>query len=419
MNKLAPIPELRVFYHRGPAEDDRLLVGRLAYRLNHAVFEYDADFRALELELSPFKLPLAEGLLAARPELFEGLFGLFDDSLPDGWGRLLLDRYVERIGGRVEKLTPLDRLAWVGSRAIGALSYEPAQDLEHAELLDLHVLGEQALIVLEDRTSDALETLLTLGGSPQGARPKALVLISEDGDRIVSGTEHREGFSPYLVKFSATADPRNAAGAIEYAYSRMALAAGVSMPETRLLASTGEHCGYFAIRRFDRRGHQRLHTHTISGLLDAPPGYTAITYEDVLKATRLLTRDEREVRQMFRRAAFNVYAHNRDDHSRNFAFLMEPDGTWTLAPAYDLTFSPGPGGEHTMLLGGEGRNLTRENLLALAKAASIKQKAAREIVEQVREVCSKWHVYAEEARVPEKDSERVRAALDLVQRMSP
>lgn len=412
MTTLVPITELRVYYHRSVGE--RLLVGRLAYRDRRAAFEYDADFRAHQLELSPFKMALAQGLLVAKRDFFDGLFGLFDDSLPDGWGRLLLDRYVEKLGGQRNRLTPLDRLAWVGPRAIGALSYEPERKLGNPERIDLHALAEEAQTVLEDRTSDALEMLLSVGGSPQGARPKALVLIAQDGERIVAGAEHREGFEPYLVKFSMSTDRRDSAGAVEFAYSCMARAAGVTMPNTRLLAPRGDHRGYFAIRRFDRRGPQRLHTHTVSGLLEAPPGLTAITYEEILHLTHLLTRDAREVKQMFRRAAFNVYSHNRDDHSRNFAFLMEPDKTWRLAPAYDLTFSSGPGGEHTMLVGGEGRNPTQKNLLVLAEDASIKDSEAKETIEQVREACSGWVSFADEAGVPKPERDRIEKILRAI-----
>lgn len=409
MTRYVPLSELRVYYHRTP--DERALVGRLAYRENRAAFEYDADFRALGLELSPFRLALTEGLVLARPDFFEGLFGLFDDSLPDGWGRLLLDRHVASLGVNHRELTPLDRLAWVGSRAIGALSYQPERELESPDTIDLHALGEAAQTVLEDGTSNALETLLSVGGSPQGARPKALVLIDRSGNQIVAGAESREGFAPYLVKFSVSRDPKDSVGATEFAYSNMARAAGVAMPNTRLLAASGKHRGFFAIERFDRRGAQRIHTHTVSGLLDAPPLHTSITYEDLIKVTQRLTRDARQVKQMFRRATFNVYAHNRDDHSRNFAFLMEPDGTWKLAPAYDLTFSDGPGGEHTMLVGGEGRNPTENNLLGLAGVAGIKPAEAEQIIEEVRTACVEWATFAEQAKVPEKDNDRIETAL--------
>ncbi len=405
-----PVVEMDVYYHRSP--EQRLLVGRLDCQDRRIAFEFDAEFRTIGLELSPIKLPLGPELYEARPDMFDGLHGLFDDSLPDGWGRLLLDRYITKLTGRPPGLAPLDRLAWVGSRAIGALSYEPQHELETLEeVVDLHTLGEQAQLVLEDKTSVALETLLRIGGSPQGARPKALVLLAGDSASIIAGVEHREGFDPYLVKFNARVDPEDTIGAIEYAYSGMAREAGVDMPDTKLLAPKGDHLGYFAIKRFDRRGQQRLHTHTVSGLLDAQPSFTSIDYGDLLRLTRTLTRDARVVEQMFRRAAFNMYAHNRDDHSRNFAFLMEADGTWKLAPAYDITFSDGPGGEHTMTIAGEGRNPTGDDLRQLARDAGIRKSAARLIIDEVREACSRWPERARDAGVPKQGWEPIEKEL--------
>lgn len=404
------VTKLDVFYHQ--SAEERVLVGGLVYADRRAAFQYDVAFRDSGLELSPFKLALADKVIIARPDMFQGLHGLFDDSLPDGWGRLLLDRYIKNMGAKPATLTPLDRLAWVGSRAIGALSYEPQHELETLEeVVDLHALGKHAQLVLEDKTSDALEALLRVGGSPQGARPKALVLLAGDSASIIAGVEYREGFDPYLVKFSARVDPEDTIGAIEYAYSRMAREAGVDMPDTKLLAPKGDHLGYFAIRRFDRRGQQRLHTHTVSGLLDAQPSFTSIDYADLLRLTRTLTRDARVVEQMFRRAAFNMYAHNRDDHSRNFAFLMEADGTWKLAPAYDITFSDGPGGEHTMTMAGEGRNPTGDDLRQLATHAGIKKSAARLIIDEVREACSRWPELAMDAGVPKQGWEPIEKEL--------
>lgn len=395
----APVTRLHVYYHRSPEE--RLLVGGLVYDKRRALFEYDADFRATGLHLSPFKLPPDAGLLEAPFDRFGGLHGLFDDSLPDGWGRLLLDRYVRGMGVNPASLTPLDRLAWVGLRAIGALSYEPQHEIDSDhEIADLHKLGKEAQLVVDDKTTEALETLLHVGGSPQGARPKALVLLAVDGSTVTTGMKHKDGFEPYLVKFNAKGDPAKTMGAIEYAYSMMAREAGVDMPETRLIAPEGDHLGYFGIKRFDRRGAQRVHTHTVSGLIDAEPGVTLIDYETVLQVTQVLTRNAQEVKQVFRRATFNVFAHNRDDHTRNIAFLMEPDGAWHLTPAYDITFSPGPGGEHTLTIGGEGRNPGTDHLHQLAANAGIRTRHAIEIINEVRETCLRWPNFAKDAGVP-------------------
>ena len=412
--KLAPITELRVFYERSPAE--RLLVGRLAYQRGVAVFEYEAAFRALGLELSPYGLPLGDTLLRGKAELFDGLFGVFDDSLPDGWGRLLLDRHVEAVGGRRELLTPLDRLAWVGDRGVGALCYEPARPVPiEAGLIDLHALGRQTQLVLEDKATRALARLLALGGSPQGARPKALVLVSKDGAQVVAGEESREGFTPYLVKFPSKSDGASA-GPVELAYSLMASAAGLNVPAARLLGAQRKHPGFFALRRFDRDGGRRLHAHTLAGLISAPPGLTATSYEDFLKVTLQLTRDARQVKEALRRAAFNLFAHNRDDHSRNFAFLMQPDGEWRLAPAYDLTFSGGPGGEHTLTFAGEGLRPTTTHLLALARVAGVAEKDAKAIIEGVRSACAKWETFADEAGVPKSERLRIGRVLAAVGR---
>lgn len=410
MKKLAPVTQLRVFYHRAP--EARLFVGRLAYQRGVAVFEYEAAFRALGLELSPYGLPLGDALLRGRADLFEGLFGVFDDSLPDGWGRLLLDRHVEVLGGRRELLTPLDRLAWIGSGGVGALSYEPARPRSaEAGLVDLHALGRQTRLVLEDKASKTLARLLALGGSPQGARPKALVLASADGTQVIAGEDFREGFEPYLVKFAAKSDSAASAGPVELAYNRMAKAAGVTVPDARLLGAEGRHPGFFATRRFDRDGKRRLHTHTLAGLIGAPPGLTATSYDDLLKVTLQLTRDVRQVKEAFRRAAFNLHAHNRDDHSRNFAFIMEADGEWRLGPAYDLTFSGGPAGEHTLTFAGEGRSPNAAHLLALAESAGVAEKEAKAIIEAVRRACAKWTAFADEAGVPKEERRRVARAL--------
>lgn len=404
--KFEPVPALSVYYHRSP--DEKLLVGELRYAARQVAFQYATEFLATGLELAPIKLKPTPDVVIGGP--FDGLPGLFDDSLPDGWGCVLLDRYVRSIGGQPGSLTPLDRLAWVGSRAIGALSYEPEHGYGDGDehVVDLHVLSEQAQQVVDDETPDALATLLRLGGSPQGARPKALVLLSDD--RLVNA-EYREGFTPYLVKFSAATDPRNVAGAVEFAYSNMARDAGVDMPVTRLLGKKGKHRGYFAIERFDRRGQQRLHTATMGGLVHVKPGESFISYSDLMEVTQGLTQDARQVKQMFRRAVFNVYAHNRDDHSRNFAFLMEPDGRWHLAPAYDITYNDGPGGEHQTDVMGEGKAPGEEHLLQLAKESSIRTRDAKRIVAQVRDACAGWRKHAKAAGVPVTEAKRIEKAL--------
>ncbi len=406
MKTFVPIDRLRVLYRRSSAE--ALLVGELAYRDRRAFFQYDSAFLKQQLQLSPFHLPAQAGLQSAKPGVFEGLFGLFDDSLPDGWGRLLQDRYVQSQGVRAASLTPLDRLAFVGGRGMGALSYEPVHEIEFVDdVLDLHKLAKEAQLVLEDETSEALAKLLKVGGSPQGARPKALIQLSSDSKVVRSFERPEPGFVPYLVKYPARSDSKLYAGAIEYAYSLMAKAAGIEMPQTQLLAKRGKNLGYFAIERFDCEGDDRVHVHTASGLLHAPPGNSFLTYEQLHRLCWTLTKDIRCVKALFARAVFNVMAHNRDDHARNFAFVMDANGTWSLSPAYDLMFSEGPGGHHTMTVAGEGNVPRMEHFEKLGKMASLGPEDIAEVVEAVSTAVKKWPKWAEQAGLPRKEAQKI------------
>ncbi|MCW5805155.1 MAG: type II toxin-antitoxin system HipA family toxin [Deltaproteobacteria bacterium] len=390
-----------------PAPERRRRVGRLALVRRELLFEYDATFIATGLELSPFRLPLAPGVIAGKPDVLDGMPGVFDDSLPDGWGKLLMDRRAAELG--LTGLTALDRLALVGARSMGALTYEPEVTIDQPAVVSLRELEDEVALVLDGDGVD-LEKLIAIGGSPKGARPKALIQIAADG-RIHYGARAIEpGFTAWMVKFRGAGDDAHAA-ALEHAYFLTAAAAGIAVPHTRVLGKTKRHAGYFAIERFDRRGDARIHMHTLGGLYQLPHGYPTFEYADLLTTTRALTRDEVSVREMFRRACFNVLAHNRDDHARNFAFLMDERGEWRPSPAYDLTFSTGPGGEHTMLVAGEGRAPTREHLERVAERAGLKQ--AGKVLDEVRAAIARFPELAERAEVPAKLRRTVASALGL------
>jgi serine/threonine-protein kinase HipA len=393
--KLEQVEQLAVFYEPTPAR--RRKVGRLALRQRQLLFEYDRAFLSEGLELSPRHLPLRPGVVVGQPAVLDGLMGVFDDSLPDGWGRLLIDRRAAERGVSGVTLTPLDRLALVGARSMGALVYEPETELDDPAIVKLAELAKEADAVLRDASGPNLERLIAVGGSPKGARPKVLIQLAPSGEVHFGARQIDPGFTAWLVKFPARGDHRHSAS-LEHAYFSMASAAGLDVPKTQVLGKTARHPGYFAIERFDRRGNTRIHMHTLGGLLHLPPAYPALDYLDLLKVTRDLTRNEAAVAEMFRRACFNVFAHNRDDHSRNFAFLMDEKGEWRSSPAYDLTFAEGPGGEHTMLVGGEGRNPGREHLMAIANAVGLKH--ATKLVEQVRAGVSQFSRLAEKAGVP-------------------
>ncbi len=370
-------------------------VGRLAYRGRIAFFEFDDAFLASGVELSPIQHTTMQGLV--RPydtSVFEGLHGLFNDSLPDGWGRLLVDRRARQLGIDPATLTPLDRLACVGSRGIGALCYAPAADVwgEFEPAIDLDRLAAGARTVLKGRAVDVIPELGRTGGSPGGARPKVLVAI-DAGDNVIIGTDNvPQSHAHYLVKFRGADDPSDAAR-IEQAYADMARAAGVRLPETRLLQGAADQV-YFASRRFDREGNRRLHAHTASGLLYADFRLPSLDYRNLIALTRSITRDRRECRAIFVLAAFNVLAHNRDDHARQFTWLMNRDGAWRLAPAYDLTFSPGPGGEHSTSVQGHGKSITQEHLTALGRDADLKNNEILQIIDRVAAAIADWPDFA-------------------------
>lgn len=226
-----------------------------------------------------------------------------------------------------------------------------------------------------------------------------LIQLAPNGDVHFGARKIRPGFTAWLVKFRAREDDPHSAS-LEHAYFLMARAAKLDVPRTRLLGKTKRSPGYFAVERFDRAGSTRIHMHTLGGLLHLQYGYPALDYVDLLKTTRRLTRNEAAVAEMFRRACFNVFAQNRDDHSRNFAFLMDEQGSWRPSPAYDLTLTEGPGGEHTTLVAGEGRAPGSKHLLTVARNTELKR--GKTIVDEVRAAIGRFEDFADEAGVPAK-----------------
>ena len=389
----APVLQIQVSLDFGT---NAIALGRLAIRERAIYFEYEAEFLQSGLNVSPFRLPLKPGLQSFENSLFEGLPGVFNDSLPDGWGRLLFDRSMRAQGIMPEQLSPLDRLAHIGETGMGALVYEPDFSEDHtSDDVDLDWLAEQSREVLEGAADDVLNALLALNGSSAGARPKALIGYDRAQEKLTHGGKPRQGaFEPWLVKFANTTDGPDA-GAIEFVYAEMARRAGLDVMETKLFPSK-HGAGYFATKRFDRDGDKRFHMHTACGLLHSDFRTPSLDYQDLIELTTLLTRDVRETEKMFRLAAFNVLAHNRDDHSKNFSYLMNERGDWSLSPAYDLTFSSGPGGEQSTMVMGEGKAPNIEHLRALGQNADIKKQTVDEIIDQTRAALADWNTLAKE-----------------------
>lgn len=373
--KLSPQSLVYVYYNNGIYKKR---LGRLLLKNRTFFFEYDTEFIKTGFELSPFHLPLKSGVIRSTDATFKGLFGVFNDSLPDGWGRLLLDRRLRAIGIHPENLSPLDRLCLVGSSGIGALSYEPEHSVYFNSVTeDLDAIAHEIQETLVYEKDQYLDHLIALSGSSLGARPKVLLNIENE---------------EWLIKFRSSIDPKDI-GAIEYAYHLLALEAGLDVPSARLFpAKKGP--GFFGVQRFDRQFKHRFHVHTLAGLLHADHRYPSLDYETIMQTTLYLTQDIRQCEIQFRNAVFNVLSHNRDDHSKNFSYLMNTQGVWTVSPAYDLTFSTGPSGEHSTLVMGEGQKIQKEHLLHLAAIGNIKKDKALEIIQNICDVIEKWPTIA-------------------------
>ena len=249
--------------------------------------------------------------------------------------------------------------------------------------------------MLEGASGEIITELLALNGSSAGARPKALIGVDQARKNISYGVNQlNDGFEHWLVKFPNSQDGIDS-GAIEYVYALMAKEAGLYFPDVQLFSSQKGN-GFFGVKRFDRQENKRFHMHTVSGLIHSNFRFPSLDYEDLLSLTMALTKDIREVEKMFRLAVFNVMAHNRDDHAKNFSFLMNEFGEWKLSPAYDLTFSNGPGGEQSTMVMGEGRNITIKHLVKLGLEAKISKELIDQIIDQTRNSLSKWNYLANE-----------------------
>ncbi len=404
MNQLPHVKEIKVGLNFGIGVTS---VGRLALRNHTIYFEYDGTFIDHGLEISPLRLPLNSGVSRFEYDPFEGLPGVFNDSLPDGWGRLLFDRFARSQGIVPSEITPLDRLANAGMHGMGALVYEPdCSTSEVCEAICLDTLAEQTQEVLHGTSEEVLQVLLAVNGSSAGTRPKALVGFDQTSEHLIYGAHDLPAeYAPWLVKFANSQDGPDA-GAVEYVYALMAKEAGLQIPDIHLFPA--QNCaGYFSIKRFDRDGEKRYHMHTSCGLLHSDFRTPSLDYEDLLALTGVLTRDVREVEKMYRLAVFNVLAHNRDDHAKNFSFLMDSDGQWKLSPAYDLTFSSGPGGEQSTMVMGEGRDPGLDHLTKLGLEANLKQASIEAIIEQTRSVLGGWKKLARQYGVSVSEIELI------------
>lgn len=372
----------------------RLFCGRIASVQGKILFEYAPSFLKTNIQISPFKVPLQAGQFYDDKRLFDGIMGVFDDSLPDGWGRLLLDREFQKrspANNRFLRTGALERLTMVGTHGMGALEYEPSAsdtnvtwpECQHEHQLD--IFADQSLALLQDKDiplSD-ISLLRTLNGSSGGARPKILVQITQNADGAECFSLHHG--EPWLIKFK-THEESKEAGLDEYVYSLLAQKAGIRMPPTRLFNS--QNCaGFFGVQRFDRQDDKKIHVHSACGLLHANFRLPSLSYEGLLRLCMVLTRDVQEVEELFRRMVFNVAIQNYDDHTKNFSFSMQKDFSWKLSPAYDITKSTNCF-EHAASVNAKGRDITQGDMLTAANVSGIPEKKAIRIIEEVYDTLS-------------------------------
>lgn len=394
-------------------EGNKFEVGELVLSNDKIYFRYDSDFLKDGFNLSPIKLPFTNEIIAADREPFNGLFGVFNDSLPDGWGRLLLDRSLASKGINIDGITPLDRLAFVGTTGMGALIYLPEIELSknRGSIPELNLLAKEMKQILHGTSSDLIEELFVLGGSSGGARPKVLVGYNPNTGDLIHGLNNlSNGYEDWIIKFPSSSDNPEIAN-IEFAYHKMALQAGIQMSECRLFSGKSGRV-YFGTKRFDREGGKRLHVHTASGIMHDNFRMSTMDYGHLMDCAFRLERHVKAYEKIFRLAAFNVYSHNHDDHSKNFSFLMNGKGEWQFAPAYDLTFSNSAYGFHSTMIAGESQNPGRKQLMKLADHFGLKN--AGSIIEEVLDAVNQWPTLARECGVSNANIQNIQKALNKI-----
>lgn len=390
------------------------VVGRLLDVGRGIFFEYDPAFLKSGLEISPFRLPLSADAYVFRDPAFLGLPGVFHDALPDGFGLQLMHERMRQAGVEPMELSVLSWLRHLGERAMGALTFHPVEGSLETRAIELKLrsLARQAQEVVSGKARTVLPELELAGGSPGGARPKVVVAIGPDDELVAGAARVPPGFEHWLIKFAAKADAPDM-GRLEETYAQLARAGGIDMSETRLFALGGKRVA-FGTRRFDRLGNERIHMHTIGGLLHISHRTPSLDYKQILVVTSRLVRDQTQVLEAFRRAAFNVLSANRDDHAHNFSYLMDARGVWRFSPAYDLTPSDGVG-EHTTAVLGHGRP-GRSQLIQLAEVVGLKPSDAEAALKKVERAVDAFPKVAKEVGVTATTLKRVQKRLEAVRR---
>lgn len=353
-------------------------VGTIAKYNNKYLFEYDDKWINEGFSISPFSLPLKKGVFTPKNMVFNGHFGVFDGSLPDSWGNLLMDRFLKK--RNISDYDGLYRLSLIGKSGMGALEYVPEKEKVNDDILfDLDVFQLESNNILNDNDSESIDYLYKYGGSSGGARPKAMVTI--DG-------------SDWIIKFQSRFDIKDS-GLCEYEYAKVCKIIGIDIPEVKLFKSKF-NSGYFGIKRFDRVNGKKTHMISAAALLEVDFNSPCLDYLDLFKLTKIVTRDnENDLKQLYLRMCFNVYSHNLDDHLKNFSYLyIESEKNYRLSPAYDMVYSDTYYGEHTTSINHKGKDITLDDLVHVGVNSGLNKeyciKEANNIEKIVKENLNKY-----------------------------
>jgi serine/threonine-protein kinase HipA len=402
-------------------------IGTILLKDGIVYFEYDNSFKASGLEISPLKLPLSLGGVYTNNDdrYFEGLAGVFHDTLPDKFGTKVIERYFESKNIAPHELTVIQKLMFVADKSIGAITYKPVahtiDEQKKDELIELQNFYENAKKIISGDAIEVVDEMLSFmdsAASAGGARAKAIIGYNSKTKEIISGVKQKlkKDFEHYLIKFDMANDDGESSDytKLEYLYMDMARKVGINVPKIELLAHG--NLTHYLIKRFDRVDGESLHLHSLAGLthtnFNIPMHYS---YDELLRLTRYLTGSQQAVNEQFKRMIFNIVGRNQDDHAKNFAFTMNKNGVWNLSPAYDITYSNGTGytKNHQLSLNGKVNNFTLKDILNLAKKHSIKESVAKEYIEQINEVFSHFKKSAKELDVNEQTIERIYKELRL------
>lgn len=389
--------------------EQKELVGQLVIDGRRILFKYSDAYLKSGVNLSPNQLRFDDNPQTTEEKPFNGLFGVFADSLPDAWGYLLIKKRLSADQIAIESLNALDHLTFAGKNSLGALQYKPSVESDQQAIeINLDKLNNNISDVLKGESSVVIDQLFRRGGSPGGARPKIYAGYNPKTDSIISGIANLpEGYEHWIIKFAANEDSKDIAN-IELAYYKMALDSGIEMSECRVFNSDAGN-SYFGTKRFDRVRNNKLHMLSAAGLLHDDYEHSTLDYGNLIFQAKKLTNNAQAAEQMFRRAVFNILAHNRDDHSKNFAFLMDAKGIWSLAPAYDLTFSSSSQGYHSTACAKNYVDPGKKELLELANIFSINK--ANAIVDEIKNIIINWSVYAESCGVSNASIKTIETSL--------